>query len=113
MKKAPGRPKKIVKRELTTGIRFTRIEDTLIRQKAKTAGLSVTNYIRKMAIYGGVKARFTDEDRQLLRQFVGTSNILNELVKIAQQQGSLTAHTYFEIYRNQFDELINRLKRGQ
>ena len=71
MKRTPGRPKKVVKRECTSGIRLTKSEDFIIREKAAKAGLSFTSYIRKMAIYGQLKAKFTDEERQFVRQLVG------------------------------------------
>jgi hypothetical protein len=51
-KKKPGRPKKAVTRQRTTGIRFTKAEHFVITQKAKKAGLKLTTYIREIAING-------------------------------------------------------------
>jgi len=113
MKKTPGRPKKIVKRELTSGIRLTRSEAFIIREKAQKAGLSFTSYIRKMAICGEVKARFTEEERHFVRGLIGLSNNLNQLVKLGHQEGLLNATLHFEKYRDQIDELLNRLRHGK
>jgi Bacterial mobilisation protein (MobC) len=110
MKKSPGRPKKIVKRERTSGIRLTKTEDFIIRNKAAKAGLSFTNYIRKMAIYGELRARFTDEERQFVRQLIGMSGNLNQLTKAAHKEGLLQAILYFEGYRDRIDELLNHLQ---
>lgn len=113
MKKTPGRPKKIVRRELTSGIRLTKSEAFIIREKAQKAGLPYTNYIRKMAIYGEVKARFTEEERQFVRALIGISNNLNQLVKLGHQEGLLNATLHFQNYRDQIDELLNRLRNGK
>ena len=113
MKKSPGRPKKIVKRELTSGIRLTRPEAFIIREKAQKAGLSFTDYIRKMAIYGEVKARFTEEERQFVRSLIGMSNNLNQLAKLGHQEGLLHALLHFQECRDQIDNLLNRLQRGK
>jgi hypothetical protein len=113
MKKTPGRPKKIVKRELTSGIRLTKSEAFIIREKAQKAGLCFTDYIRKTAIYGEVKARFTEEERQFVRGLIGMSNNLNQLVKVGHQEGLLHATLHFEQYRDQIDDLLNQLRHGK
>jgi hypothetical protein len=113
MKKTPGRPEKIVKRELTSGIRFTKSEAFIIREKAAKSGLAFTSYIRTMAINGEVRARFTDEERQFVRQLVGMSNNIDQLVKLGHQEGLLQALLHFESYRNKIDELLNHLKHDQ
>jgi DNA-binding phage protein len=55
----------------------------------------------------------SEEDRHFVRQLVGMANNLNQLTKLAHQQGIMRALLYFENYRNQFDELLKALKHGE
>jgi|SRR6187551_1790397 hypothetical protein len=105
-----GRPKKVIKRESATGVRFTKAEYYVIKQKALKAGIRVTTYIREMALNGSVKARTSEEERHFIRQLIGISNNLNQLAKKAHQEGLLTAVMHFEKYRNIIDELLEQLK---
>jgi len=45
-----GRPKKDEKRESATGVRFTKSEYSILKEKAAKAGMRVTTYIRQMAL---------------------------------------------------------------
>lgn len=105
-----GRPKKPVRRERTTGIRFTQTEHFIIKEKASKAGLKITVYVRQMAVQGTVKSQLTDEQSRFVRQLVGMSNNLNQLAKSCHEEGMLKAMMYFERYRNQIDELLQKLR---
>jgi hypothetical protein len=105
-----GRPKKIIKRESATGVRFTKAEYLVVKQKASRAGMRISNYIREMALNGSVKARTNEEERHFIRQLISVSNNLNQLAKKAHQEGLLTAIMHFEKYRNIIDELLEQLK---
>ena len=106
-----GRPKKTIKRESATGIRFTKAEYFLIKQKASKAGTCITTYIRDMALNGNVIAKLNEEERQFVRQLIGISNNLNQLAKKGHQEGILTAVLLFENYRNIIDELLEKMKK--
>ena len=107
-----GRPKQVVKREIVTGVRFTKVEYYLVKNKAVKAGLGITIYIRQMALNGHVNAaRMDEEKRQFVRQLIGMANNLNQLAKRCHQEGALTAILHFEKYRNAFDELLEQLKK--
>jgi hypothetical protein len=105
-----GRPKKAVKRETITGVRFTTTEYFIVKNKATKSGLRITQFIRQMAIEGQVFARLTPEERNFIRQLVGMANNLNQLAKAANGEGTLTAMFYFEKYVKEIDELLNQLK---
>src|SRR5450755_2538529 len=102
----PGRPRKAVKKEITIGTRFSRIEQFVIKQKASKAGLKPSEFIRQTALTGAVRARVSEEDRHFVRQLVGMANNLNQLTKLAHQQGLLRIVSYFEKYRNQIDAIL-------
>jgi hypothetical protein len=105
-----GRPRKAIKREAATGVRFTKAEYFIVKQKAGTSGLKLTEYIRKMAIEGMVTARLNEEERNFIRQLIGMANNLNQLTKKAHQEGMLIAILHFERYRNEIDQLLRKLK---
>jgi len=104
-----GRPRKAIKRESATGVRFTKAEYLIVKQKANKSGLKLTEYIRAMAIEGKVIARLNEEEKDFFRQLVGMANNLNQLTKKAHQEGMLTAILHFEKYRKQMDQLLNQL----
>ena len=106
-----GRPRKPVRRESVTGVRFTKAEYFVVKQKAAMSGLGITVYIRQMALQGQVIARMNEEERQFVRQLVGMTNNMNQLTKKAHQEGLLIAMLFFENYRNQLDVLLQKLKR--
>lgn len=110
IKKKGGRPAKAVKRESTTGIRFTKIEYFIVKEKADKSGLKITQYIRQMAINGEVKNRLTKEERHFVSQLIGLSNNINQVAKYCHKEGVLSAMRYFENYRQQMDELLKRLR---
>ena len=111
VKHSGGRPKKIIKKDTITGVRFSNIEHCVVKQKAAKAGLGITVYIREMALKGEVIARLSDEERQFVREIVGMSTNINQMTRKAHQEGLLKAMLFFESYRNQLDELLKKLKR--
>jgi len=109
-RKCGGRPKQNIKRESATGVRFTKAEYFIIKQKASKAGMKITTFIREMALNGKVIAKINEEERQFVRQLIGISNNLNQLTKKGHQEGLLTAVMLFEKYRNLIDEILEKLK---
>jgi hypothetical protein len=109
IKRSGGRPEKAVKRESATGVRFTKAEYFIVRQKANKAGLKLTEYIRAMAVEGKVTAKLNEEEKNFFRQLIGMANNLNQLTKKAHQEGMLTAILHFEKHRKQMDQLLNQL----
>ena len=52
-----------------------------------TAGVTLGEYIRNMAINGNITAHLTPEDVKLIRSLSGMANNLNQLAKRANQAG--------------------------
>ena len=107
-----GRPRKAVHRKVTS-LRLSKVEHYIIKSKAKHASLSMTTYIRQMAINGKITAKMDEEERQFVRQLVGIANNLNQLTKKAHQEGLLTAVMLFEKYSSPFDEFLKKFKNDQ
>ena len=105
-----GRPKKLVRREINKGIRFTKAEYYVVKQNALKSGKQVCFYIREMVLQGKIISRLNEEERFFVRQLIGMANNLNQLTKKGHQEGLLTAVLMFEKYKNIIDELLKKLK---
>ncbi len=109
-KKKGGRPKKLIVRERTTGIRFSKTEHFIVHEKARKAGLKLTTYIRQTAINTEVQTRLTEEERMFVRQLIGFSNNINQIAKACHEEGVLRAMAYFDRLRIQLDQFLKNLK---
>lgn len=85
-KKKGGRPPKTQEREHHFGFFATPVEQTVIREKAKRAGLRPADYLRDLAMHGKPRPRPSAEELQLYRDLTGMANNLNQLTKEAHQQ---------------------------
>ena len=85
-KKKPGRPERSQKRETHFGFFATKVEGTLIREKAKRSGLRPAEYLRDIAINSKPRPKATEEEIKLYRDITGMANNLNQLTKEAHQQ---------------------------
>jgi Mobilization protein NikA len=105
-----GRPRKLVRREIIKGIRFTKSKYFVVKEKAAKAGTSVCFYIRETALRGKIVSRLNEEERQFVRQLIGMANNLNQLTRKGHEEGLLTAVMMFEKYKNLIDELLIKLR---
>lgn len=110
-KRKGGRPLAPVKRQKIISVRFTKTEHFIASQKADKAKLSLSDYIRESAIHAFVKARFSEEDRHFYRQFTGLANNINQMAKLAHQEGLLSALFRFEKELSMIDEALKRFKK--
>lgn len=106
-----GRPLAPVKRQKIISVRFTKTEHFIVSGKAEKARLSLSDYIRESAIHAFVKARFSEEDRHFYRQFTGLANNINQMAKLAHQEGLLSAFLHFEKELSLIDEALKRFKK--
>lgn len=80
-----GRPPKTIKRNRIIALKCTLLEERIIRGKAKKAMLSVSEYLREMAINGAIMMRGRPLPKEILA-FTGTLNHLaanlNQIAKL-------------------------------
>lgn len=107
-KKNAGRPTLPTKRENPLGVRLTSAERFIILQKAEKAGMTLTAYVRQMAIRGKVIARLNEEDRQILRTLIQMAGEISHVAKVASDSGILPAMFEYESLRNRIDNLIDQ-----
>lgn len=108
-KKSKGRPSLSDARANTTGIRLTKAERFIITQKARRTGMNLTTYIRQMAINGKVVGRFSEEDRQIVRELIQMSGDIHQVATVAKEAGILKATHHYQALRDRIDQLLTRL----
>ncbi|MGY3053299.1 hypothetical protein ACVWYG_001497 [Pedobacter sp. UYEF25] len=108
-KKMGGRPVKKIKKETGIRIRLTKTEDFMIREKARKAGMRVSEWCRQSAKSARITPRLSAEDLQYFRVLSGLANNLNQLTKLAHQQGILLVQKKCRELIAEIDALIKKL----
>jgi hypothetical protein len=84
-----GRPKKQVKQNHFIGVKCSLIEKTMIRQRARIAGLTLSEYLRECGVKGQAVSNKKVLPKEVL-QFTGTLNHLAaNLNQIAKKRNSM------------------------
>jgi hypothetical protein len=109
MGKLMGRPPKAIKQEKFVGFFVTNAQHFVIRQKAEEARVNISDYLRQTAVYGYVKQRWTPVERECFLQWVGVANGVNQVVKVARQEGADAAILHFVACRDTIDAILKRL----
>jgi hypothetical protein len=87
-----GRPRKEVKRDEQLAVMCTLIERTIIEHKAKSVNLSVSEFLRTLALKGQVDSRKKVLPKEVLQGIASVNHIAANVNQIAKK-------------RNSFDEL--------
>ena len=106
-----GRPAKAVRRESHIRVRLTKTEYFLIEEKSKKAGITISEWFRKAAVKGKVLVRMSPEDIKVLRVLAGMANNLNQLTKLAHQQGLLSVQRKCRELLSALDDTLKYLNR--
>jgi len=109
MTKKIGRPPKVKKQEKFIGYFVTKTQYFVIQQKAVKAGVNISDYMRQAAMTAQVKAKWTEEERAMVRQLVGISVELHRLVELARKEGSAQVALLFVKHRDVMDSIIKSL----
>jgi hypothetical protein len=104
-----GRPKKARKQEKFIGYYVTMTQYFIIQQKAAKANVNLSDYMRQTAVYGYVKARWTPDERQMIKTLIDMSGDIHRLVDLAKKEGAAGTALFFSNYRNAIDEIIKKL----
>ena len=109
MSEKRGRPKKaIARREKNIGFYVTDDQYSLIQRKAERAMVNVSDYMRQVAIMGEVRARWTAEERDMVRKLVGMSGDLHRMAEGASEQAAFGPE-FFQRLRDELDLIIKHL----
>lgn len=104
--------KKEVQRTKRISLRVTEVESEKYKEKAKIAGLNLSDYIRELFENGQVilsEKSLTDSNKtveinQKLKLLIGMGNNLNQLTKYTHQDKKL--HTQVENLISRIDEIL-------
>lgn len=109
-KRQRGRPVKPVKKNIRITIRFSEEDYFIVKEKAGEARMKPSVYLRIQGIRGKITPRLTPEERHDVRQLVGISNNINQIVKACHTEGVLSGVLYFEGYSKQIDRILQRFR---
>lgn len=82
----------------------------LLKSKAKSAGVSASEFIRSCIKNGGVKERLTKEHGDLIRKLCGMANNLNQLARKANAEGYTSVYLPCRTLMIEMDNLVNRIR---
>lgn len=109
-KKSGGRPAKTIKKDVVIRLRVDKQELFVLRHKAKQAGQNLSDYIRKAATSGTIRARVTQEQMEVIRKLVGVSTNLNQLAREFNRAAMTKTAAVIQDFGNKVDELLKFLK---
>lgn len=104
-----GRPPKKIKRERIIMVRLSKTEHFMIEGKAGNAGMKISDWFRHAAKSANISPRLNPEDLRLLRTMTGMANNLNQLTKLAHQQGLLIVQKKCREILSEINELLGKL----
>lgn len=82
----------------------------LLKSKAKSAGISASEFIRGCITKGGVKERLSKEHGDLIRKLCGMANNLNQLARKANAEGYTSVFIPCRTLVIEIDNLVNRIR---
>lgn len=106
-----GRPKsaKGKARTKTISTRLTLAEWKAVMKRIADAGKKPSHFLRELLLYGKVEAARTQEDRRQIRMLEGGCNNLNQLAKMAHQQGFSLLKGKITDLLGEFNKIIERI----
>lgn len=106
-----GRPKAVKgkARTKTISTRLTLAEWKTVMKRITDAGKKPSHFLRELLLYGKVVAARTQEDRKHIRMLEGGCNNLNQLAKLAHQQGFPRTKARIMDLLDEFNQLIERI----
>ena len=108
-RRAPGRPKKTIRRSDLLMVRLTPNERTLIEGRAKKAGLKPSEWFRRSAKSAKVFPRFNTEESGWFRMLAGLANNLNQLTHLAHVAGLFSLALKCQSMLKQIEELLTKI----
>ena len=106
-----GRPKsaKGKARTKTISTRLTLAEWKAVMKRITDAGKKPSHFLRELLLHGKVEAARTQEDRRQIRMLEGGCNNLNQLAKLAHQQGFFLLKGKITDLLGEFNKTIERI----
>ena len=111
--KKAGRPTKGVaeKKKYRITVKLNTQDYYTLKGKAKSAGISMSEFVRKVLDKGNVIERLTIEQVDFIRKLCGMVNNLNQLAHRANAEGFHVIAPFHKIIISKIDEILNLIRR--
>ena len=111
--KKGGRPTKgaAEKKKYRITVKLTTEDYYTLKGKAKSAGISMSEFVRKVLVKGFVIERLNIEQADFIRKLCGMANNLNQLAHRANAEGFHAIAPLHKIIIGKIDEILNLIRR--
>jgi len=113
-KKPKGRPTVADARRLSKAVtvKFSKIDYEILRTRSRKANRRLAEYIRESALQSEVVQPRTEADLKEYRTLVGMANNLNQLTKMAHQDGIIYLYSPIDKLLGEITNVIREYKQG-
>ena len=113
-KKPKGRPTVADARRLSKSVtvKFSKIDYETLRTRSRKANRRLAEYIRESALKSEVVQPRTEADMKEYRTLVGMANNLNQLTKMAHQDGIIYLYSPIDKLLGEITDVIREYKQG-
>ena len=91
-------------------VKMATVDYYLLKSKAKSAGVSASEFIRGCISEGSVRERLSKEHGDLIRKLCGMANNLNRLARKANAEGYASVFVPCRTLMIEIDNLVNRIR---
>ena len=111
--KKGGRPTKGVaeKKKYRITVKLNTQDYYTLKGKAKSAGVTMSDFVRKVLDKGNVIERLTVEQADFIRKLCGMANNLNQLAHRANADGFHVVAPFHKIIIGKIDEILNLIRK--
>ena len=111
--KKGGRPTKgaAEKKKYRITVKLTTEDYYTLKGKAISAGISMSEFVRKVLDKGNVIERLTIEQADFIRKLCGMANNLNQLAHRANVEGFYSIAPFHKLILAKIDEILNLIRR--
>ena len=108
-----GRPAKgaAEKKKYRITVKLNTQDYYTLKGKAKSAGVTMSEFVRKVLEKGNVIERLTIEQADFIRKLCGMANNLNQLAHCANAEGFHAVAPFYKIIIGKIDEILNLIRR--
>ena len=108
-----GRPTKGVaeKKKYRITVKLNTQDYYTLKGKAKSAGVTISEFVRKVLDKGNVIERLTIEQADFIRKLCGMANNLNQLTHRANAESFHTIAPFHKLILAKIDEILNLIRR--
>ena len=104
-----GRPKKTTHLDKFVSVRFSAEEYEVVKNKAKEAGIRLSQLVRLSALQAIIKSKVTEEEKVLIRQLTGMAINLNQVAHRGNAEGFTFALITFGQYEEKIRAILKKL----